>query len=458
MKRRSFFKNTALTAAGLTVLPNAFAGISASELKVKKAAKNIIFLVSDGMSGGTLQMTDLLSRQKLGYTSNWIKSYQDKRAKRTLVDTASANSFVTDSAAASSAWGGGVRVNNGRLNMGENGEKYKPILQKFKNAGKSVGCVTTVPITHATPAGFCVNNIHRGNQEEIALDYLSLKFDVMLGGGNEFFDPAQRKDKQNLYHSFEKKGFLVAKNKSELKQTNKPVLGVFSNSALPYSIDAVGEDIPSLAEMTSYAIEKLSKNNKGFMLQVEAGKVDWAAHANDTPALIYDQIAFDEAVKVALDFAEKNEDTLVVITTDHGNANPGLILGKHTNENFERLFNFQKSNEFIMNKLDNKVSAKQVQEIISAHQNLNIDMNDARIIADEMGKVSSDDLGNSYKLPYQKFAEIQKKYTSVGYAGMNHSSDFVELGAVGANSELFPDFIENHQLHHLLLALAEITD
>src|SRR5690554_7013143 len=94
-----------------------------------------------------------------------------------MMDTASASSLVTDSAAGGSAWGGGVRVPNGTLNVGANGEQYTPILQKFKKEGKKVGCVTTVPITHATPASFCVNNESRRNQPEIAEQYAELKFD-----------------------------------------------------------------------------------------------------------------------------------------------------------------------------------------------------------------------------------------------------------------------------------------
>src|SRR5690606_7079440 len=121
-----------------------------------KTAKNIIFLVSDGMSSGTLNMTDLYLRRKFGRASEWIGLYEQNLVSRALMDTASLSSIVTDSAAASSAWGGGHRVMNNSLNVGPKGEEYLPILQKFKRAGKKVGCVTTVAVTHATPAGFSV--------------------------------------------------------------------------------------------------------------------------------------------------------------------------------------------------------------------------------------------------------------------------------------------------------------
>src|SRR5690606_8239224 len=87
-----------------------------------KKAKNIIFMVSDGMSIGTLNMANLYLNRQLGHDGNWIKLYKENRVTRALMDTASANSIVTDSSAGSSSWGGGFRVNNQSLNVGPNGE------------------------------------------------------------------------------------------------------------------------------------------------------------------------------------------------------------------------------------------------------------------------------------------------------------------------------------------------
>ncbi|WP_205903374.1 alkaline phosphatase, partial [Pseudomonas viridiflava] len=85
------------------------------------------------------------------------------------------------------------------------------------------------------------------------------------------------------------------------------------------------KNTPTLAEMTVKAIELMKNNKAGFALQVEGGKVDWAAHANDLSGLIFDQLAFDEAVGKVIEFAEKDGETLVIFTTDHGNSNPGLF-------------------------------------------------------------------------------------------------------------------------------------
>lgn len=93
--------------------------------------------------------------------------------------------------------------------------------------------------------------------------------------------------------------------------------------------------------MTERAINKMKNHPNGFVLQVQAGKVDWAAHENDITGLLYDQIAHDEAVTVAIDFAKKDKNTLVIITTDHGNANPGIIYGKDANDNFDTIHNYK---------------------------------------------------------------------------------------------------------------------
>src|SRR5690554_6674301 len=220
MKRRDFFRNSSLTAAGFAISPLLFSADENSRFGLpvlQNEAKNIIFMVSDGMSAGTLTLADMYAQKAIGKHTTWIENYKNGRFKRAMMDTASADSLITDSAAGGSAWGGGVRVPNDSLNMGSNGEVYTPILQKFKRAGKKVGCVTTVPITHATPASFCVNNENRRNQPEIAEQYAELKFDVMMGGGDKYFSAEKRTDKKDVYSMFATSGYDVVKSKSELK-------------------------------------------------------------------------------------------------------------------------------------------------------------------------------------------------------------------------------------------------
>lgn len=471
MKRRNFLQNTLLTLAGGTII-NPVTGWSKNtnhdEISgSKKTAKNIIFLVSDGMSTGTLNMADMLLQRKEGRRSNWLKLYDEQKVTRALMDTASASSLVTDSAAASSSWGGGVRVKNGSLNVGPNGELYKPILQKFKAAGKAVGCVTTVPIAHATPAGFCINNNKRGDMDEIALQYLPLQFDVMMGGGIDNFMAATRKDKQDVLSMYRQKDYTVVTNRNDLLQlketAGKQVLGIFYDGGLPYSLDrqqdkTLQESIPTLAEMTKKAIEHLSKNKNGFVMQVEAGKVDWAAHANDIGALLYDQIAFDDAVKVAIDFAEKDKNTLVIITTDHGNANPGLFYGEKATKDFDNLQKFKHTNEWILNGIDKSFSEKQIIERIEFAQGIVIKKEEAAELVLRFQSLKEEGVYNPYKLPYKYLGEIQRNYTSVNWGSMQHSADYVELCMYGPGNELLKPFVKNTDLHYLMLQAAGVEN
>lgn len=467
MDRRKFFKYGSLATAGATLLsPIDIFGKQIDFVNKGGTAKNIIMLISDGMSTGTLNMADLYLSRKTGKGSNWIQLYKDNRLSRALMDTASASSIVTDSAAASSAFGGGIRVKNGSLNVGEGGKENMPIWQKFKKVGKKAGCVTTVPITHATPAGFCVCNDSRNSQPEIAIDYLKLGFDVLLGGGDQFFNAEKREDKKDIYKDYETKGYSVVKSREKLMNApeNKPLLGVFDHDGLPYTVDRnsskeLQNQIPTLAEMALKAIDCMKSNPKGFVLQIEGGKVDWAAHANDIAGLIYDQVAFDEAVKVAIDFAEKDKNTLVIITTDHGNANPGVIYGKEANNNFDSIQKYTNTNEWLLNEIHEDFSANQIKDLIQQVNGFTLTDEEATLIKSHYSGLEKEEgLYNYKKLPFRAYSEIQKKHNSVGWISMDHSADYVELAMFGPGSENLKPFIKNTDIHYFMLESAGVEN
>lgn len=470
MNRRKFFKNGSLAALGGALI-NPFQStantLDFSTTFKNKKAKNIIFLVSDGMSSGTLNMADLFLNRTYGKGSNWLQLYKDNKVSRALMDTASASSIVTDSAAGSSSWGGGVRVPNGSLNVSASGENHLPIWQKFKKAGKKAGCVTTVPITHATPAGFCVNSESRSSQAEIAEMYLNLGFDVLMGGGDNYFSASKRKDQKDLYAAYAAKGYHVVQEKSTLENCSnaKPILGVFDQDALPYYVDrnheaAMQQKIPTLAEMAQKAIDNMKDHDKGFVLQIESGKVDWAAHANDIAGLIHEQIQFDEAIKVAMDFAEKNQDTLVIITTDHGNANPGVIYGKEANTQFDSIQKYTQSNEWILNNIHPDFTSSTLRDLIEKANGTVLTEENAKTLLGYYTGLEKEDGGlyNFKKLPFKAFAEMQKKSNAVGWISMDHSADYVELAAYGPGSQLLKPFVKNTDLHYLMLAAAEVEN
>jgi len=465
MDRRKFLKGSALLSGLFTINPVDLLANPIKEVPdLKGRAKNIIFMISDGMSSGTLAMANLYSQNILGKNGNWMNLYQQNKVSRALMDTASASSIVTDSAAASSSFGGGVRVKNGVLNVGANGEKYVPIWQKFKKAGKKTGCVTTVTITHATPAGFCVNSDSRNAENEIAEMYAEIGFDVMMGGGDEFFNPLKREDKKDIYGLYKQKGYQVFKKKSDLKnvEKGKKILGVFNSGALPYSIDKAHipelQATPSLAEMAQTAIDQMKDHKEGFVLQIEGGKVDWAAHANDIAALIHDQLAFDEAIKTVMDFAEKDQNTLVIITTDHGNANSGTIYGADATKNFNSISNYQYTNEYILNTIHPDFNLQQMKDWIYETNKIRLADDEAKHLLSFYSGLEKQETGiyNYKKLPFKAYSDIQRKYNSVGWISMDHSGDYVEAAVYGPGKELLPPFIKNTDLHYLMLKAAQI--
>jgi alkaline phosphatase len=464
MDRRKFLKGSVLLSGLFSLSPSELWSSKRNDHSLKAGkAKNIIFMISDGMSLGTLSMADLYSRNMLGKQSHWLSLYHEKKVSRALMDTASASSIVTDSAAASSAFGGGIRVQNGVLNMGANGELHIPIWQKYKKAGKKIGCVTTVTVTHATPAGFCVNSAQRNAEPQIAEMYADLGIDVLMGGGDEFFNPSKREDKKDLYGVYRKKNYQILKDRTDLKNSKKGdrILGIFNTGALPYSIDRNTikelQNTPTLAEMAGAAIDHLKGHPEGFVLQIEGGKVDWAAHANDTAALIHDQLAFDEAVKTAIDFAEKDGNTLVIITTDHGNANPGVIYGTHATQHFNSISDYQYTNEYILNKIHKDHSAKDIKDWIYEANKITLNDDEARHLQSFYNGLEKEEgLYNYKKLPFKLYSEIQKSRNSVGWISMDHSGDYVEVAAYGPGSELLQPYIKNTDLHHLMLKASPV--
>lgn len=286
----------------------------------------------------------------------------------------------------------------------------------------------------------------------------------MMGGGNDYFSSAKRKDGKDMYQRFAANGYMVIKDRDTMLKlnTNKPVLGVFADDGLPYTLDrnhdqSLQDTVPTIAEMTKSALSILSTNKNGFALQLEGGKVDWAAHGNDIGGLIYDQAAFDEAVGAVLEFAEKDGNTLVIITTDHGNANPGLFYDDAANKNFDNIQNFKHTNEWVLKQIHKDYTANRVIDLIADAQHIAITTDEANSLLKYYNSVAENGLYNAENLPLRKLADIQQKYTSVGWGSMEHSADYVEVAAFGAGSELLKPFVKNTDLHTLMLTATGIA-
>jgi alkaline phosphatase len=464
--RRDFLKTGALSGMVLgsgTLL----GGCASGDAKARPGdAKNIIFMVSDGMSSGTLTAADHFLRRHHGRPSHWISLYEENRVTRGLMDMTSGSSIVTDSAAASCSWGCGRRLVNGRVNMTEDGQPLKPILKIFRDAGKATGLATTTTVTHATPAGFSANVMARGEEEIIAEQYLERGYDVILGGGNTRFSSEHRSDGRDLYGEFSQAGYKVVRKKEEMKgfSGTEKLLGVFYDGHVPYTLDHMNiaeyqRDIPTLAEMTGTAIDRLSKNPNGFILQVEGGRVDHAAHGNDAAGLIYDQIAFDDAIAKVLEFTENRDDTLVIITTDHGNANPGLNgVGSGYGESeprFDRIAEFRHTNNWFLPQLDENSSVSRIRELVEYATKIEIRRDEAEILRKAYAR-EYENLHRMMSRPWPVMGQILANYLAFNWIGTSHTSDYVELAAYGPGSDRIGPFTKNTDLFHLMVEMAAV--
>ncbi|MER2142121.1 MAG: alkaline phosphatase, partial [Priestia megaterium] len=185
------------------------------------------------------------------------------------------------------------------------------------------GIVSTSEIQHATPASFSSHVTSRSNYDDIGEQQVYQNMDVILGGGYDYLKSENRKDGENLVSVIEDKGYDLITTRDELltSKSNK-IYGSFAGSSLAYNLDRTktNSNEPSLAEMTSKAIDTLNKDKDGFFLMIEGSKIDWAAHANDPIGMVTDILSFDDAVNEALKFAKKDKNTMVIAVTDHGNS------------------------------------------------------------------------------------------------------------------------------------------
>jgi alkaline phosphatase len=465
--RRAFLRN-AVSGAALAALPAALptsagaASTASSPRSGSGGARNLIFLVSDGMSLGTLSMAQQFRLRREGRGTEWIGLYGREGVHRALVDTASASSMVTDSAAASSAWGGGLRVANGAINVGPRGERPQPLLDAARASGRATGLVTTATITHATPAGFAVNAPGRSDEDAIADLYLRSQVDLFLGGGARFFDPARRTDGRDLFAAFAQAGYAVARDRAALSRLPQGgrVLGTFSSGHLPFSLDRaaspdIAANVPTLAEMTEFALARLGAagGDRGFVIQVEGARIDHAAHANDFGALVHDQLAFDDALAVALRFAAGRDDTLIVVTTDHGNANPGLNgtggAYRDTDAAFDRSFILRQTNDWIIDGLSAESDAAAVRDRIVLGTGLNVSKSEAALVHRALRK----DYTDAYRARSSAvviLGQVLANHLAVGWTGISHTSDLAELVALGPGSSSFSGLVLNLQVHPLL--------
>ncbi len=457
-----------LLALGSAGLAGSLVGIPkiAIAQRSRKKAKNIIFCVSDGMAASVPTMASELNEMMNGKRSYWSWLMEQDYVVNGLQDTRSLSSLVTDSSAASSTWGSGRRIWNAQVNMFPDGTKLRPIGDIMHEAKVKVGLVTTATITHATPAGFgsCVE--FRDLEGKIAEQYLINKIDFLMGGGDKFFNTEKRKDKLDLYAKYVSAGYKVVKTRAEVRGLKgDKILGIFSDSHVPYTVDQLNDEkiaavTPTLAEMAQCAIDNLKDNPNGFLLQIEGARIDHAAHSNDLAGMVYDQQAFEEAVKVAIEFAKKDGETLVVITADHATGGPNLNgAGDEyfdSTAGLRTLLGMKCSYGPLTTAIGKTASASKVQDAVEAKLGIKLSAKDAQLIADATDGKSPFG-GSIFKEGLNAtLGVVLGNYSKTGWTSLNHTNDYVIVTAFGPGKELFAGLNKNTDYFDYMLAMKDI--
>lgn len=304
--------------------------------------RNVILMIGDGMGPQQVSQAILYRQLRRQKSKPLVLERLFDEGVSGKVKTFSANSLVTDSAAASTAMACGTKTNNGMLGFDAAGKPCTSIVRLAKRHGKSAGLVSTTRFSHATPAAFAANNIFRENENEIAKQLITEGVvDVMMGGGGRHLLPegslfsqqpdclglneqldgkSKRNDTHNLVQEAQKNGYRFVCHKKNLNQvkTGEKVLGVFAASHFPMIQERSKiKALPTLAEMTHFSLQHLSKNEKGFFLMVEGGLIDYAGHQNDAGAQLMETLDFDDALAVSKEFVDHHPDTLLLVTADH---------------------------------------------------------------------------------------------------------------------------------------------
>ena len=346
-----------------------------------KTPKYVFYFIGDGMGNPQINATEAalfsdnfrLKSSSVGLGEMNIRKFPIAG----MQTTHASDRYITGSAASATALATGYKTTIGTISMNdEHTSNYKTMAEMAKTKGMKVGIVSSVSIDHATPACFYAHANTRNWYNYIAAQMDDSGFDYFGGGyakGNfekykDVSTPGKRVPEDftpvDIEAEMKAAGYTIAKNKTELDAISVGTkCWAYSDqydgsAALPYEVDRSKEDI-SLAHFTKRGIELLDSEN-GFFLMVEAGKVDWACHANDAVSATHDMVAFDDAIGEAIAFYQQHPDeTLIVVTGDHECG--GLTLG-FASTGYETAFTFLDKQETSYEAFTSKVVSNWTEE------------------------------------------------------------------------------------------------
>jgi len=304
------------------------------ETTITGKPKNVILFIGDGM--GVAEVAAAACKeygQELDADGNPGKlAFETFPAFGYLTDF-SADSFVTDSAAAGTALACGVKTNNGVLGQTPDGNRVTSIADLAIQKGKAVGILSSVGLNHATPAAFYAHVAGRNDYDDIVQQFFDhSRFDLLMGGG--IYGDTWTPEKINEVAAAKGYKVFTCDNIDSLTAGSvgaSKVFGYFdvnNNHQLDYEATREPDNPePHLSDLTVRALEILSRDTDGFFLMVEGGAIDWACHGNKPEEAIGETLEFSKSIQKTLDFLKARGElpvTLIIVTADHETG--GLAL------------------------------------------------------------------------------------------------------------------------------------
>lgn len=456
----------------------------------KRKKKNVIFMVTDGMGPASVSLARTYRQHVLGlpHDDTLVIDKHFIGSSRTR----SSDSPVTDSAAGATAFSCGAKSYNGAISVTPDHRACGSVLEAAKRQGLMTGLVVTTRITDATPACFGAHVAHRSQEDEIAdqlLGYstpLGRSVDLLMGGGRIHFTSKGRHDGRDLLAEAQINGFEYVANRKQFdlldtKNTSLPLIALFTDFDMPYEIDRIPEQFPSLKETAVSALEILHEHTKdsdeGFFIMIEGSRIDHAGHQNDPAAQVREVMAFDEMFQAAVDFADSlDTETIIVSTSDHETG--GLATARQIHSDYpeyiwypQALAQASHSGEYIARKLQafsrpdhpNEASGSKLEKFIKRE-----------ILENDLGvkdytKREVRELIKNRANPIDTIVDIVSRRSQTGWSTHGHSAVDVniyahanteeadkELDALRGNRENIE--IGQFLAHYLDVDVAEVTE
>ncbi len=426
--------------------------------------KYVFYFIGDGLGASQRQVAEYYAQQQGG--DKKLKLLMNRMDVAGINTTYSSDSLVTDSAAAGTALATGFKTNNGMISELPNGQAVKSLIEAAQEQGWATGIVTTTRLTHATPAVFASHNPSRDAENEIAADMSDSGVDYLAGGGFRHFvkkDGAlksKRKDTRDLVQEMGSAGYQTfvgedqaAAFKAFKPQINAKVFSALTSSHMPYELDRINgkAELPALADLVSKGIDVLATHNRPFFFMIEAGRIDHACHAHDVAGSIYDTLALDKSLAVALDFYNKHpQETLIVLVGDHETGGLGLGFAKNYFLKMDAVKNVKASIEDVMaNVFSGDIDSylKTVAERFGL-ADMTADEQARLVAAAKQQDAGADDAATygGYSPTQVAVASILSERANVEWTTFAHTATQIPMGAVGIESMRFMGFKDNTEI------------